>query len=103
MLLRSFVSAIATFCSFSARRRSSKAASFDGRQAESVERMFNKAELNRGLEALAAYHARRRLVFDRVTGDIIVTEAGERERPRLAEAQAREPAAAGWRPSLAAP
>jgi hypothetical protein len=102
MLLRSIVSAIATICAPSARRRSSKTASSEGRRAESVERMFSKAELNRGLEALAAYHARRRLVFDRVTGDIIVIQAGEHDRPRLAGGHAREPAAAGWSPSLAA-
>ena len=101
MLLKSIVSAIATICSSSAKRRSSNAASPEGRRAESVERMFSKAELNRGLEALAAYHARRQLVLDRVTGDIIVIQAGEHDRPRLAEAHARKPAAAGWSPSLA--
>ena len=101
MLLKSIVTAIATVCNFSAKRRSSKTASSESRRAERVERMFCKAELNRGLEALAAYHARRRLAFDRVTGDIIVIEAGEHARPRLAKDRARELPAAGWSPSPA--
>jgi hypothetical protein len=101
MLLGIIVSAIDAIRNRSAKRRSSKAASPENRRAESVERMFDKAELNRGLEALAAYHARRQLVLDRVTGDIIVIEAGEQDGPRLAGASARKPATAGWSPSPA--
>jgi hypothetical protein len=101
MLLGIIASAIAAIRNRSAKRRG-KGASSESRRAESVERMFCKEELNRGLEALAAYHARRQLVVDRVTGDIIVIEAGEQDRPRRAEATARKPAASGWSPSPAA-
>jgi hypothetical protein len=101
MLLGIIASAVAAIRSRSAKRRG-KGASSERRRAESVERMFCKAELNRGLEELAAYHARRQLVFDRVTGDIIVIEAGDKDR-RPAGARASEPAPVrgDWSPSPA--
>ena len=76
----------------------------DVERAEIAESVFCKVELDRGLTALAAYHARRHLVLDRKTGEIIVIEAGAQDRAPVDHGRAGDPVESGtggWSPRYA--